>query len=72
MLASKPCFSTQNSSVTRFIFIVESIPHKKEQNQAQKYDLFFLHSRKIVQGFSTSYYNVSKVESPKNWFKIVL
>ena len=48
MLASKPYFSTQYSSVTRLIFIVESIPHKKEQNQAQKYDLFFLHTRTIV------------------------
>ena len=48
MLAFKPCFSTQYSYVTRLIFIVESIPHKKEQNQAQKYDLFFLHQCTIV------------------------
>jgi len=47
MLASKPCFllsvlfSTLYSSDTRFIFIVESIPHKLEPNEAHKNTFYF-------------------------------
>jgi len=50
----------------------KSNPHKIITNLAQKYDSVFLHQRKIVLWFSASYYDVSRVESPKNWSKIVL
>ena len=50
----------------------KSNSHKIVTNLAQKYDSVFLHQRKIVLRFSASYYDVSRVESPKTWSKIVL
>jgi len=31
-----------------------------------------MHQRKIVLRFSTSYYDFSRIRSPKNWSKIIL
>jgi len=41
MLASKPCFLHSYSSDTRFIFIVENIPQKLEQNRPMKKLFYF-------------------------------
>jgi len=41
---------------------VENIPHKKEQNQAQKYDLFFCISVPSYYDVIPSYYDVTDSE----------